>query len=73
MVFERGTCKILSLGRKEHATVPSLRNAYVSRMIGTVRVALACFQPRGGSHFQNWGVCHELAVRLGPRGAGVCG
>ena len=25
VVFERGTCKILSLGRKEHATVPSLK------------------------------------------------
>lgn len=35
-------------------------------MIGTVWVALACFQPRSGSHFQNWGVCDELAVRLGP-------
>ena len=35
-------------------------------MIGTVRVALSCFQPRSGSHFQNWGVCDELAVRLGP-------
>lgn len=35
-------------------------------MIGTVRVVLSCFQPRSGSHFQNWGVCDELAVRLGP-------
>lgn len=35
-------------------------------MIGTARVALACFQPGSVSHFQSWGVCDELAVRLGP-------
>ena len=36
------------------------------RMIGAARVALACFQPRSGSHFQSWGVCDELAIKLGP-------
>lgn len=70
LVFEKGTCKILSLGKREHTTVPSLKCTCSAGCLAERGLCLACFPPKSSSFLALACACrtrHEVGWH-GPHG-----